>query len=289
MKIILTAGTLILSTTLFAAPYPEPPDPPDPPQPVLAQAPAGSFLGVGVSEIDSERAKALNLREEHGVEITHIEDDGPAAKAGLHVGDVVLEYGGQRVEGTEQFVRLVHETPAGREVKLLLSRKGAQQTVALKTGSRKAWAVHSGDAMHFEFPKMLAPEFQMPDIPKTFMSWRNSSLGIEAESVENQLAQFFGVKEGVLIRSVIKGSAGDKAGLRAGDVIVKVDSTTVANPREVSAAIRGARSRKSVPVTVVREKREMSLNVPVNEDSSDSDKAEQSRHPLPANSVGRKD
>src|SRR5687768_12492126 len=72
-----------------------------PGQLVLVQAgfpPSESFLGVAVHEVDSERAKALSLKEEHGVEITRLEADSPASKSGLKVGDVVLEYNGQRVE-----------------------------------------------------------------------------------------------------------------------------------------------------------------------------------------------
>ena len=59
------------------------------------------------------------------------------------------------------------------------------------------------------------------------MSWRSSVAGIEAESLDSQLAEYFGVKEGVLVRSVVRGSAAEKSGLRAGDVIVKVDDTRI--------------------------------------------------------------
>src|SRR5207253_11043288 len=89
----------------------------------------GTYLGVNLAEIDSARARDLKLKETYGVEITRVEDGSPAEKAGIKPGDVVLEYNGQRVEGMEQFGRLVHETPAGREVKLLISRKGAPQTI----------------------------------------------------------------------------------------------------------------------------------------------------------------
>src|ERR1700689_189485 len=97
-----------------------------------------SFLGVGLQEINSDRAKQLKLPEEAGVEITYVAADSPAAAAGLKTGDVVLQYNGQRVEGTEQFTRMVQETPEGREVKLQIFRGGASQFVAAKIGSKPA-------------------------------------------------------------------------------------------------------------------------------------------------------
>ena len=120
----------------------EPPQPPTPPAPervVITRPGTGSFLGIGVQEIDNDRAKALNLREERGVEVTRVEDDSPAAKGGIKMNDVVLEYNGERVEGVEQFMRMVRETPPGREVKLSIARNGSPQQLTMKTGSRKTW------------------------------------------------------------------------------------------------------------------------------------------------------
>ena len=85
----------------------------------------------------------------------------------------------------------------------------------------------------------------MPDVPRAFMSWRTSVAGIEAESLDSQLAEYFGVKEGVLVRSVVRGSAAEKSGLRAGDVIVKIDYNRVTSPREIPATIR-RRGRRSL-------------------------------------------
>lgn len=220
-----------------------------------------SFIGVMVQEIDSERAKALKLGEEAGVEITRVEPDSPADHAGLKVGDAIVDYNGQKVEGMEQFSRLVHETPAGREVKLDIVRNGAPQVVTAKVGSRRA----------SPFPAMPTPapmerfEFHMPDIPRSFMTWRSSALGIECESLDGQLAQYFGVKEGVLVRSVTKGSAADKAGIKAGDVITKIDDAKVAAPSDISSRIRSMRGR-SIPVVLVRDHKEMTLSVAIDDD-----------------------
>jgi serine protease Do len=232
-----------------------------------------SYMGVNLADIDSERAKALKLRDVHGVEITRIEDNSPAAKAGLKVGDVVLEYNGQRVEGMEQFGRFVRETPAGREVKLAVSRDGNPQTVPVTLASRKD-AMRAGEVFSSTWPGNGREfHFNMPeiniDLPQIYSMSRTSLLGVEAESLNPQLAEFFGVKEGVLVRSVVKDSAAEKAGIKAGDVITKVDQEKVTSASELSGAIRSARSKTTFQVQVVREHREMTLNVTVDRAKSD--------------------
>jgi serine protease Do len=251
----------------------EPPQPPAPPAPeraIITRAGTGSFLGIGVQEIDSDRAKALSLREERGVEVTRVEDDSPASKGGVKTGDVVLEYNGERVQGVDQFMRMVRETPPGREVKLSIARSGSPQQLTVKTGSRKSWmTARYGEAGSLEFPRVEIPEINIPDVPRAFMSWRSSAVGIEAEALDSQLAEYFGVKEGVLVRSVVRGSAAEKAGLRAGDVIVKIGDTSVTNPREITAGIRSAQAKKNVPVQVVRDKREVTLHLAVEDPASE--------------------
>ncbi|MDP2999135.1 MAG: PDZ domain-containing protein [Bryobacterales bacterium] len=265
------SGVFAAAMALAWQPAPEPPAPPRPPSAMGAELEralrvslGGSFLGVGVAEVDAERAKALKLKEERGVEITNIEEGSPAAKAGLQKGDVVIEFNGQRVEGTEQFVRLVRETPAGRQIKLSVNRGGVAQTVAATVEKRKL-ATRSGP---FVMPRIPNVHIQMPDIPRAMMSWRSSMLGIEAESVDSQLAEYFGVKEGVLVRSVLKASAAEKAGLKAGDVITKVDAAKVSSPREITNAIR-SKQGGAFPLTLVRDRKEMTLNVTLEEPRSE--------------------
>lgn len=218
---------------------------------------AGSYLGIGVHEIDAARAKALGLREERGVEVTRVAEDSPASRAGLKTGDVVLEYHGQRVEGVEQFMRMVRETPAGREVRILVSRSGANQQITLTTASRKL------EMKELEVGSM--PRFSFPDISMPRMSWHSAFLGIDTEALDSQLAEYFGVKEGVLVRSVARGSAAERAGLKAGDVITGIDDSKTGSPREITSALRAARSRKPVTVHVTREKRDMTLQMQVDD------------------------
>jgi serine protease Do len=214
--------------------------------------------------VDAERAKALNLTEEYGIEVIRVDEGSPAEGAGIKAGDVVLAYNGQRVEGKDQFVRFVRETPSGRTVKLSVIRNGAPLTISVPLGTRKAQSF--GPAMgefEIEMPEMNIP---MPDVPRAMMSWRNSVLGVEAEALgDTQLAVYFGVKDGVLVRSVTKGTAAEKAGLKAGDVLLKVDNNLVTTPREVTNAMREARSagKKTFPIAIMREHKGLTVSVTV--------------------------
>ena len=225
----------------------------------------GSYLGVNLAEIDSNRAKELKLRETTGVEITRVEEGSPAEKAGLKPNDVVLEFNGQHVEGMEQFGRLVRETPGGREVKLVISRNGDSQTVVATVAGRRVRAF--GGNIKELLPEM--PEIRMPDMPQMFSVWRSPVLGVEAEALGSQLAVFFGVKEGVLVRSVLKDSAAEKAGIKAGDVITKVDGAAVTTPNELSSAVHSASSRKTFAVELMRDHRAVSVNVAVDDGRSE--------------------
>ena len=279
---LLLAGGLHAQQFMFQVP-PAPPAAPAPPARAAGSVQvfglgSGSYLGVGVAEVGAERVKALKLKEERGVEITKVDDDSPALKAGLKSGDVVLDYNGQRIEGTEQFVRMVKETPEGRPVRLLISRDGNTQTLTATIAARRGHGAFvtpkidqerlRADMMAAQADMQKAQErfrFQMPDTPQVFMGMRSGGLGIEAESITAQLAEYFGVKAGVLVRSVNKDSAAAKAGMKAGDVITKVGETSVAQPQEITRTLRALQTKKTFPVVVVRNHKEMTLSVTLEE------------------------
>jgi serine protease Do len=254
----------ILPLTVLALPWwamgqaPAQPQPPAPPATFtrMITLPVRSYLGIGIQEITAERAKALKLPEEAGVEITRVATDSPADKAGFKAGDVVSQYNGMKVESLEQFSRLVRETPVGREVKLEIFRNGATQTVTAKVGEHPAVP---------GLPDGFG--FRMPDVPRIIQGLRSPMLGVEAESIDGQLAQYFGVSEGVLVRTVMKGSAAEKAGVKAGDVILRVDDTKVASPAEISGHLRAARG-KPVPVSLMRDRKEINVTVKAQETSA---------------------
>jgi serine protease Do len=221
-----------------------------------------SYLGIAVRDIDPDHAKALNLKEVRGAEVTRVEDNSPAAKAGLKQGDVVLDYNGTPVEGVEQFVRMVRETPPGHSVKLVIWRNGAMQDLTVTVGERPGnvietpgGAVRIPDFGNFPMPPIEIPRFQW--------AWQSSMLGIEGEALgqERQFAEYFGVRDGVLVKEVMRNSPAERAGLKAGDVITKVNGADVTSTRDITAQLRSSRDNRTVTLTIFRDRHEMPLRV----------------------------
>ena len=232
---------------------------------------SGSYLGIDTRDITHERMVALKLKEERGVEVTMVDQDAPAGKAGLREQDVILTFNGQPVEGQEELRRMIRETPAGRSVTLGISRDGQMINVKAQLANRRkmfqypAMAVMAGPNPpgapgNFEMPAM--PSFDVPAIDVIVHSSVRG--GLMVENLTPQLGDFFGVKngQGVLVRSVEKNSPAERAGFRAGDVIVKVADRPVADTSDWRNAMRQHASG-SVPIGVVRDRKSLTINFAV--------------------------
>ncbi len=119
---------------------------------------SGSYLGVDTRDITSDRLGPLHLKEERGVEVTMVDQDAPAGKAGLKEHDVILSINGTQVESVEQLRRLIREVPPGRTITIGVSRDGQPLTLKAELADRKqAFAWHSDDKeFKFEMPAMPA-------------------------------------------------------------------------------------------------------------------------------------
>jgi serine protease Do len=225
----------------------------------------GGWLGVEIGEVTAEKAKDLKLTAERGVVVMDVEPDGPAAKAGLKENDVITQYDGQVVEGTVQFRRLVRETPTGRTVALVISRNGATQNVSVELGERSAFFEKRLKGKMRDFDNAFS--FSMPNQDFTLaiplVDARMPSLGINAEDLSGQLGTYFGAPDGagILVREVRSGAAADKAGLKAGDVIVKVDGKPIRTLADLRTELRGKSDQKTVALGIIRKSAEMSVTV----------------------------
>jgi serine protease Do len=237
---------------------------------------ASSYLGVDIVDITSDRLGALKLKEEQGVEVTMVDQDAPAGKAGIKEHDVILTMNGTAIESKSQLQRMIHETPAGRVIALGLSRAGQPLTIKVQLADRSKEFVHMGknkdSDFHFEMPQM--PNLPDWDVPNVGVVVVHSSMrsGLMVENLTPQLGEFFGAKNGngVLVRSVEKGSRADKAGLRAGDIIVRVADQFIHDTSDFTHTLQ-AHKTGSVGVVVIRDKKEqtLTLTLPERKDSGE--------------------
>src|SRR5450631_3692273 len=106
------------------------------------------YLGVSLRDVSPEQFAMLKLKEARGAEIVLVDHDAPAGKAGLREHDVVLQMNGQAIEGQDQLRRLLHDSPPGKTITLLISRDGQQMTVSAQMAvsqeevERRAWEQH---------------------------------------------------------------------------------------------------------------------------------------------------
>jgi len=244
---------------------------------IAASAQQGrSYLGVDIQDVTSDRVKALKLKEERGVEVTMVDQDAPAGKAGVKTHDVITEFNGNKVDSEEQLRRMIKETPPGRSVTLEISREGNQMKVNVQLADRSKVIAES----HAHWPDVAAPP--VPDmkgtgprlaVPDVFItSTYTQVLGLQGEGLTRQLGEYFGVKngEGVLVRSVEKGSAADKAGIKAGDVIVKADSERLTDRSDLGRILRSHRESGKINLGIVRDKREQTVTVELQKRGKDS-------------------
>lgn len=224
----------------------------------------GSYLGVDISDVSAERLSALKLKEEKGVEVTMVDQDAPAGKAGFKEHDVILSMNGTAIESQVQLKRIIRETPPGRVVTFDISRDGQPMTLKVQLADRRkqyGWPGPNMKDFHVEIPAIHIPDIEVPQI--NVMVVRSSvRSGLMVENITPQLGEFFGVKNGngVLIRAVEKGSRGDKAGFRAGDVIVKINDQPVHDTSDFTEEMH-SRESGSVSVSVIRDKREQNLSL----------------------------
>ncbi|HXN24442.1 MAG TPA: PDZ domain-containing protein [Candidatus Dormibacteraeota bacterium] len=233
-----------------------------------------SWLGVETAEVTSDKVKQLRLPAERGVVLTEIVPDSPAAKAGLKSGDVVTEFNGQHIEGASQFRRLIRETPAGRSVQLTLWRDGRSQTISavLGQGEQGRQMVYGETAPGETFFKApYTPRIELPrfEFGGDRVMFGRPILGISAENLSGQLGSYFGAPdgEGILVREVSSGSSAEKAGIKAGDVITKVDGDRVRSVGELREKlfekVGDKGEKKAVSVALWRDHKEMTVNVEV--------------------------
>jgi len=277
----LKSATLILGVAVLAAPasaqYPLIPGVEGVAM-MYAFEPFGqSYLGVDPEDISPERAAALKVKVDNGVEIRQVDQDSPAGKAGLKKYDVILEFNGTHVNSAEQLRRMIHETPAGRTVTLNISRNGEPLNFSTQLVDYRVWAPQvsrtassSPNRSGFINNEVNSEDMQELNLPEASSSDYTSRAGMIVENLSPQLAEYFGVQDGkgALVRSIEKGSAADLSGVKAGDVVRKIENRRIANRWDFRQTMDAHKSGK-LNILVWRDKHPQTVTVTIDPNQSE--------------------
>ena len=258
---------------------------------LLSFAGGGPRIGVRVRDVEASDVTKQKLTGQAGAVVEQVDSQTPAAKAGLKAGDVVVAYDGERVRSARQLDRLVEETPAGRSVKMSIVRDAAKLDVDVTPEASSFAHVmprmrdHAEDSFSFKrdldagrmsedaLEALRNKKFERFAVPSLEFDWDGGDfpavwgghgrLGVSAEAVSGQLATYFGVEAGVLVRDVDESSAAAKAGVKAGDVITAVNGKAVKDAgelrREIADATDDDAKAKEITLNVTRDKKAITL------------------------------
>jgi len=235
---------------------------------------SSGYLGVILEDVTGNGRGAL---------IKKVEPDTPAAKAGLKEGDLIGRYDGERVRSAGQLARMVRETPSGRSVPMEVTRDGNSTGFSVTLGERKG-GMHIGDLMPDLGDLPMPPDApESPDAPsfrwegpsgKGRALWFDRSLeggprklGIRYQEISGQLAKYFRLADegGILVVSVDEDGPAAKAGMKAGDVILKVNGKQIRDGDALRDEVAQLEANKDATVNVQRDGRPVDLTVKVGE------------------------
>jgi serine protease Do len=203
------------------------------------------WLGVRIQQVTDDIAESLSIKPPHGALVAGVDDKGPAKPGGIEPGDVVIKFDGRDVKEMHDLPRIVADTPVGKEVDVVVIRKGKEETHRVKIGrledGEKAAAAANTDKDSAQPPKTA--------VQKT--------LGLELSNLSDDLRKKYKVRDnvkGVIITSVdssVASSAPDKR-LSPGDVIVEVQYQAVGNPGDLQSRLDQLKGQgKKVAVLLV--------------------------------------
>jgi serine protease Do len=187
------------------------------------------YLGVLIQKVTPEIAESLGVDKTRGALVANVSKDGPAEKAGVKVGDVIVEFDGKEIRESGDLPIVVARTPVDRKVRMKVLRDKKELQLTVTIGELKDEEVVAS-----------APE--------------KGELGMTVQKLTPQMAESLGLDraDGVIVSAVDPGSAADEAGIRRGDVILEIDRKPIRSIEEYKKAVAGARKGKGVLFLVRR-------------------------------------
>jgi C-terminal processing protease CtpA/Prc len=231
--------------------------------PAAAEKSEKAWLGVYLQDINRDLKEAMDLESKTGALIAGVAEDSPAEKAGIEEEDVIVEFDGEKVRSSSSLTKLVQKHSPGDEVTITLVRDGKEKNVEITLGKRpKDELVYQHDLQPLlSLKKGAGPE-------SYFLGFHSGSrIGVKVQDLSEQLGEYFGVGdgEGALITEVEEDMPAQKAGLKAGDVIVEADGDQVGDTQELREIISEKEEGDKVEIKVIRDRKSQTFSVEVEE------------------------
>jgi serine protease Do len=196
------------------------------------------WLGVRIQQVTDDIADSLNIKPAKGALVAGVEDKGPAKPAGIEPGDVIVKFDGKDVKEMKDLPRIVADTPVGKDVEVVIIRKGQEAKKTVKLGR-----LEDGE-------KQATLTTKKDDQPEE-KSVVQKTLGLQLSNLTDSLRQRYKIKDqikGVVITGVDANSAAAEKRLSAGDVIVEVAQEPIATPADLQKKLDQLKKdgRKSV-------------------------------------------
>jgi membrane-associated protease RseP (regulator of RpoE activity) len=227
----------------------------------------GAWLGVYLQNLTGDLKEAMDLESEEGVLVAGVVEDSPAEEAGLEEEDLVTEFDGTQVKTSSQLTKLVKKRLPGDEITLKLVRDGKTKTLTVVLGKQpkdKTLGL-----------KETTPWLNFSGVPGepglySFSMFSGNRIGVRVQNLTDQLGSYFGVEDGqgALVTEVEEDMPAEKAGLKAGDVIVKVDGDDIEDTGDLIEAISEKEEGDKAEITVIRDHASKSFSVGVEEGPS---------------------
>ena len=185
------------------------------------------WLGVRIQQVTDDIAESLSIKPARGALVAGIADDGPAKPAGIEPGDVILKFDGKDIQKMGDLPRIVADTPVGKEVEVIVLRKGKEEIKRVKLGR-----LEDGEKKELAAAKPDEPPAPKPVVKQT--------LGLDLANLDDKLRTQYKIKDtikGVVITSVDPSSNAAEKRLSAGDVIVEVAQEPVANTEDLQKRV----------------------------------------------------
>ena len=216
-----------------------------------------AWLGVYTQPLDQDLRDEFKFRGD-GVLVNRVVSDSPADKAGIQKGDIITSLNGHSVDSPSALANAVADGKDGQSVSVRLTRDGQSKTITAKLASRDAdddQDMGPGD-VEIQLPHDMHDMGDMHDMQMGLpgvMRWMGRGrLGIQTGELNPELGSYFGVPsgKGVLVMSVVKDTPAERAGIKAGDVITRVNDKAVADAGDLIEALPSDGGK--VTLTVVR-------------------------------------